>query len=318
MALISLLRRNTSITEMPIPRDWMSEHTNDVILDLLDRNKGVAYLLQRRIEVARKKPSSSYSFAELRERCTVDGFGVVAPGHATERALVAAAVSLAPLQRGIATVDAIAADWLTVVLAEDRLVNEDVDALQARDLAVAEFIESSSALDEVESSLSSLPLAVPLAGADVSKAAHLPVCELHVELRKIAVWVKHVDALHKARMVAVSAARDAFIAAHKELGVAIGSDSTDAMKEAEKVCRERARAVEDAAAQLPAVPPSPLDDMPPGQRASLVAALPSRRSQTLREIERLQQHRRDQLAGREKRPAGGRRQSTRKRVKVQA
>ena len=317
-----MLIDNTSLTRISIDSTSVAVQTRATISELLNRNKVFANLLERRDEQAKKRPASSSSFAELRERCAAEDFGVLPPGYPTERALVAAAVSRVPLQRGIATVEAIATDWCAVVQAEDRLVgangeDEDKDALEARDLAVAEFIKTSSALDEVESSLSSLPLDVPLADRHDGEAARLPVSELDVELRKIAVWVRQVDALYKARMVAVSAARDAFIAAHKELGVAIGSDSTDVMKEAEKVCRERAREVEAAVAELPVVPPSPLDDMPAAQRASLVAALPSRRSQALREIERLQQHRRDQMAGREKRPAAGRRQPARKRVKVE-
>jgi hypothetical protein len=237
-------------------------------------------------------PLTHPSFADLRERYTA-GFGALPLDMARERALVAAVDSREFIQRGVATVECVVADWHAAIVAQQSVftsMGDDAQALGERDRAVSKFIDSSLVLVEVEESLSVLSFAVPAAVTDDGSGSTLSDGEVDAVIGEVVEWIGCVDEVSRARVEAVSGARDAFVAAHNELGIAIGSGATPAMKEAEQVCLDRALAVEEVAAEVTVIPPSPL------QAIRVITALRSQRSSVLREIATLQQHRRELLS----------------------
>jgi serine/threonine protein kinase/Ran GTPase-activating protein (RanGAP) involved in mRNA processing and transport len=304
-AMAVALAKNSTLTTLDMSGNEFSKEASGAISFLLKRNKQLlsAPLEREKVTVRTVMPPTSPlplthpSFAELRERCAADCFGAFLLDLTSERALVAAASAREALQRCGKVVEGVAENWRTVVEAQHRVFtskDEREHARLARDQAVSKFISSSRALEETQGLLEELPLVVPGLGQDDREDAPLvSIAQVDALVTVVSEWLAGVDVISEVRMTAVSSACDAFVAAHDELGVAIGSRSTTAMKAAEAVCLERARAVEGVIAQVPVIPPSPLDGMPASQHVRVVAALRSQRSSILREISVLQGHRRE-------------------------
>jgi hypothetical protein len=317
MAMALALAENTTLTWLLWTSHENGGDADKFIAAHLKRNNR---LLREKLEREKARKRSSPTCAELRERYTANGFGALSLDMTSERALVTAAAPREPLHRFAQAVDGVAADWRTVLETQQAVSldsGEGGDAItRTRDAAVSAFVASSRALEKARSALVELPLVVPRVDKDDSDDAPLlTIVEVDALVASIAEWLARVDVLSDARMTTVTAARDAFVDAHDELGAAIGARCTAAMKEAEAVCLERARAVEDVILKVPAVPRSPLSDMPPAQCARVVTALRAQRSAILREISEYQQHRRELLSHGDACPSTDELKSMRKKLK---
>jgi Ran GTPase-activating protein (RanGAP) involved in mRNA processing and transport len=247
----------------------------------------------------RSLPLSLPSFADLRRRYSSRDFGMLSLDTRKERVLVTAASARDPLRRSAATLDCVTTDWRMVVEAQRTIAvgkGEDEHAIRVRDSAVSSFIESSTALEETRKSLSSLTLTAPPPTKDGESADLLSAAEMDDILEKVSKWISRIDGVVTSRMATVARVRDSFVEAHKKLGIAIGSDSTHAMKEAEELCLERAIAVEKVVAQDPVTRRSPLSKMPANLDARVIASLASQRSCILDEIATLEEHRKELLS----------------------
>jgi serine/threonine protein kinase/Ran GTPase-activating protein (RanGAP) involved in mRNA processing and transport len=298
--LIDALVRNTTITEFSISLDQAGEDAPQLISAILKRNKDLTALRAGRLgDVPDSLPDTCSSLSDLRVQCASDNFYSMGWYEDWEETLVAAAALRDPLRRSAGTVDQVFSDWRSVIAAQNKVARAKrptKKAIDSRDTAVSKFTISSRTLDGVQATLTKLLFVLDDSCEMDGSERVMPVAEVDGVLAKVLEWSKRVDEVTDVWKAQLCDARDAFVEAHDDLGVAIGSGKAELMLQVEDLCLLRAWKVATLRDVGDRRPPFPLPDMSDQFSKNVISTLRSQGRTILREILSLQQHRRELLS----------------------